>query len=203
MTTLTRRQFLQGTGAGLLALSLDHLAWAVPEPGAAPGAALAIPDYRTWEDVFRKQWTWDRVGRSTHFVNCWPQLHCAWNVYVKDGVAWREEQAANYPQTRPDVPDFNPRGCQKGACFTRRMYDPTRLKYPLKRVGERGSGNWARVSWDTALEEIADSMLDTITQEGSDRVIYDLGPLYTFGVFAAAHASLALLLDSTSLDPNT
>ena len=33
---------------------------------------------------------------------------------------------------RPDVPDFNPRGCQKGACFSERMYDPSRVKFPLK-----------------------------------------------------------------------
>lgn len=201
MRTFTRRRFLHGTGAALLALSLERLAWA--GPGEAASIPVELPTYRTWEDVYRQKWTWDRVGRSTHFVNCWPQLHCAWNVFVKDGLAWREEQAADYPQTRPDVPDFNPRGCNKGACFSQRMYDPTRLKYPLKRVGERGSGKWERVTWDKALEEIAGSMLDTITQEGSDRVIYDLGPLYTFGVFAAAHASLALLLDSTSLDPNT
>jgi len=200
MTTLTRRQFLKTAGAGLLVLCCDRLVWAAEQPGAAvPG----LPDYRTWEDVYRRQWTWDRVGRSTHFVNCWPQIHCSWNVYVKDGIAWREEQAADYPQTRPDVPDFNPRGCNKGACFSHRMYDPTRLKYPLERIGERGAGQWQRVSWDRALDAIADSMLDTITKEGSDRVIYDLGPLYTFGVLTAAHGSLALLLDSTSLDMNT
>jgi DMSO reductase family type II enzyme molybdopterin subunit len=168
-----------------------------------PPQGTNLPKYTRWTDVYREKWSWDRIARSTHFVNCWPQTHCAWNVYVKDGIVWREEQAGDYPQTRPDVPDFNPRGCQKGACYSERMYDPARLKYPLKRLGERGSGRWQRVSWEQALEGIADSLIDTVTGEGSDRVIFDLGPLFTFGVFAVAQQSLALLLDSTSLDMNT
>ena len=59
------------------------------------------------------KWSWDKVVRSSHFVNCWSQAHCAWDVFVKDGLVWREEQAADYPRVRPDVPDYNPRGCQK------------------------------------------------------------------------------------------
>jgi DMSO reductase family type II enzyme molybdopterin subunit len=83
------------------------------------------------------------------------------------------------------------------------MYDSTRLKYPLKRVGERGSGRWQRIGWEQVLGEIAGSVIDTVTGEGSDRVIFDLGPLYTMGVMAVAQQTMALLLDSTSLDMNT
>jgi DMSO reductase family type II enzyme molybdopterin subunit len=164
---------------------------------------VPLPDYRGWEDVYRGKWTWDKVVRSSHFVNCWYQAHCAWDVFVKDGVVWREEQAGDYPAVRPDTPDFNPRGCQKGACYSARMYDPTRVKYPLKRVGERGAGKWERISWDQALGEIADVMIDTITEEGTDRIIWSLGPLYTFGTFAAGQMRLSTLLDSGGLDMNT
>ena len=59
------------------------------------------------------------------------------------------------------MPDFNPRGCQKGACYTQLMYEASRITHPLRRVGERGSGSWKRVSWDEALLEIADAMIDT------------------------------------------
>ncbi len=198
---IDRRTFLRAaaTGGATLALGLWRL-----RPAAAAAAATATPPvYGDWRDVYRKRWSWDRVGRSTHFVNCWYQSHCAWNVYVKDGLVWREEQAADYPQIRPDVPDFNPRGCQKGSCFSERMYDASRLKWPLKRVGERGSGKWQRISWQQALDEIADSVLDTISGEGSDRVIWELGPLYTMGTMGAAHQRFAALCDSTSLDMNT
>jgi nitrate reductase alpha subunit len=72
----------------------------------------------SWADIYRKKWTWDSIAKSTHFVNCWYQRNCSWNVYVKEGIAWREEQSATYAQIDPKIPDFNPRGCQKGACYS-------------------------------------------------------------------------------------
>jgi DMSO reductase family type II enzyme molybdopterin subunit len=205
--TITRREFLKGGGAGLVALSVSRLSLGLVSATSAAAAetagALPIPDYRAWEDLYRARWTWDTVGRSTHFVNCWYQAHCCWNVYVKDGIVWREEQTADYPQTADGLPDMNPRGCQKGACYSHRMYDPTRLKYPLKRVGERGSGKWARISWDQALNEIGGTILDTITKECSDQVVWSPGPLFTMGTMAGGVIRLAVLLESTLLDMNT
>ncbi|MCC6642156.1 MAG: molybdopterin-dependent oxidoreductase [Deltaproteobacteria bacterium] len=204
---ISRRKFLVGAAAGATIVAIAY--WRLrPVERGAPAAAptpttQAPPAYGDWRDVYRERWAWDRIVKSTHFVNCWYQSHCAWNVYVKDGVVWREEQVAAYPQVRDDVPDFNPRGCQKGACFSERMYDPARLRYPMKRAGERGSGKWQRISWEEALTGIADSVLDTITKEGSDRVVWDLGPLYTMGTFGAAHQRFSFLLDCTSLDMNT
>ena len=201
---LTRRGFLRSAGAATAILSLERLrfGWAVEAPPAASAGALPA-DYRGWEDLYRQKWAWDKVVRSSHFVNCWYQAHCAWDVYVKDGMVWREEQAGDYPAIRSDTPDFNPRGCQKGACFSARMYDATRVKYPLKRAGERGSGKWQRISWEQALDEIADRMLDTVTAEGTDRIIWSIGPLYTFGASSAGQMRLSHLLDSCTLDMNT
>ena len=195
---LDRRTFLQAGAAGLAGLSLG-LGRLRPAAAAAMGAAR----YGDFRDVYADRWKWDKVVRSSHWVNCWYQAHCAWNVYVKDGMVWREEQAADYPQVRPDVPDFNPRGCQKGACYSERMYDPARVQHPLKRAGPRGSGKWKRVSWDEALSEIADSVIDTITEEGTDRVIWDLGPGISLGTQIAGQGRLRVLLDSTNLDMNT
>lgn len=207
-TGISRRTFLVGAAAGAATVALATWRLRSVErdaPGAAPTspAGAAPPAYGDWRDVYRERWAWDKVVRSSHWVNCWYQAHCAWNVYVKDGLVWREEQAADYPQIRPDVPDFNPRGCQKGACFSERMYDPARVKWPLKRVGERGSGRWERISWDQALSEIADSMIDTIVEEGTDRVVWDIGPGISLGAQTAGQARLRVLLDSTALDMNT
>ena len=117
-------------------------------------------------------WDWDRVVKGSHLTNCWYQTACNYNIYVKDGVVLREEQAANYPpQNDPLAPDFNPRGCQKGSCYVHRIYDPTRIKYPMKRVGERGQGKWKRISWDEALTEVADVIIDTATKEGPSAIV--------------------------------
>ncbi len=122
--------------------------------------------YRGWEDFYRKIWTWDKVVRSTHSANCTGS--CSWKVYVRNGVMIREEQAADYPRISADLPDYNPRGCQKGGCFTEYVYGPQRLRYPLIRAGERGEGKWRRATWDEALTMVAGKLLDNIYQYGPD-----------------------------------
>ncbi len=113
---VTRRQFIVRGGLAGLGLALVTLKPGTPLCSAAHAAEPAgAAAYGDWRDVYKQKWTWDKVVKSSHFTNCWYQSHCAWNVYVKDGVVWREEQVAAYPQTNAEVPDFNPRGCQKGA----------------------------------------------------------------------------------------
>ena len=143
---MNRRGFLQGAAAGAASLALGL--WKLqPRDASARTVSQAAtpPEYTGWADVYRAKWTWDRVGRSTHFVNCWPQAHCTWNVYMKDGIVWREEQAGDYPQTRADVPDFNPRGCQKGGCYSERMYRLPSRTTSRSRTG-RSSRCWRRPS---------------------------------------------------------
>ncbi len=202
---MTRRTFLiagMSAASSVLILSSCRLE-SKSKAGKAAGAKGGPVHYGDWRDVYRERWRWDKIVKSSHFINCWYQAHCAWNVYVKDGIVWREEQVAAYEQTNAEVPDANPRGCQKGGCFSERMYDASRLRYPLRRVGERGSGQWKRVSWDEALGEIAEKQLDTILQDGSDRIVWDIGPLYTEGTMTAGHQRHVVLLDSTVLDMNS
>ena len=126
------------------------------------------PSYRAWEDLYRDKWTWDRVVKGTcNRADC--IAACSLDLFVKDGIVWREEQNAIYDQTNETVPDFNPRGCQKGICYSDLMYDATRIKYPLRRVGERGSGKWERISWDEALTEISDKVFDVCKEDGPER----------------------------------
>ena len=181
---LTRRHFLQAA-AGTLALTLLNLhrgesqSPGQPDAPQSPNSPGNI-EYRGVEDIYRKKWTWDRVVRGTHHSNCGYQ-RCAWNVYVKDDIVWREEQVAHYPQTNPDLPDFNPRGCQKGVCYSDRMYDQARLKVPLKRAGARGEGKWTRISWDQALTEIADKFIDAMIskEHGPGSIYWDLFEVQT------------------------
>ncbi len=73
----------------------------------------------------------DKVVRSTHGVNCTGS--CSWKIYVKNGLVTWETQQTNYPRTRPDLSDHEPRGCQRGATYSWYLYSATRLKYPLIR----------------------------------------------------------------------
>jgi DMSO reductase family type II enzyme molybdopterin subunit len=191
-----RRSFLKGSAAVAGGLTLPN--FVVHAADVASGKS--IPIYNSWKDVYRGQWTWDKVVRSTHHLNCWYQAHCSWDVYVKDGLVYREEQAAEYPQVNASLPDYNPRGCNKGGCFSERMYDPTRITHPMRRVGERGSGKWERVTWKEALDDIADTYLDVTVNEGTDRTIWDLGPGIDLGVSMAAQARFSSLTQSVGLD---
>ncbi|MEJ2292801.1 MAG: molybdopterin-dependent oxidoreductase [Deinococcales bacterium] len=164
---LSRRGFLKGlvvTTGGLVLARFRWLPVADAQGSLQPAWNPASYDYTAWEDVYRKQWVFTAAGRSTHSVNCTGS--CSWKVFVKNGIVWRDEQAADYPAIGADIPEYNPRGCQKGACAADYQYGKQRLKYPLKRVGERGEGKWQRVSWDQALTEIADKTLDIIRQHG-------------------------------------
>ena len=162
---ISRRSFIVGTagaaavGFGLYSLRPSSSSRASPSYFPKPGIPAKKIKYNDYSDIWREKWKWDKVVKGTHTrANC--IAACSWDVYVKDGIAWREEQAAIYEPHRPDVPDFNPRGCQKGACYTTLQISDARIKYPLKRVGERGEGKWKRITWDEALTEIADKLID-------------------------------------------
>ncbi|WP_251553014.1 nitrate reductase subunit alpha [Neobacillus muris] len=86
---------------------------------------------RDWEQAYRQRWQHDKVVRSTHGVNCTGS--CSWNIYVKDGIVTWEGQQLDYPSTGPDMPDFEPRGCPRGASFSWYIYSPLRVKYPYVR----------------------------------------------------------------------
>ena len=86
---------------------------------------------RTWEDSYRDRWAYDKVVRSTHGVNCTGS--CSWKIYVKGGIVTWETQQTDYPRTRADLPNHEPRGCSRGASYSWYLYSAARVKYPLVR----------------------------------------------------------------------
>ena len=204
---ISRRTFIigAGVGAGAVGLGLYHLSEREERPA---GRLLPEPikrlaefiEYGDYSDIYRERWQWDKVVHSSHTrANCIST--CSWNIFVKDGIAWREEQNAIYEQTEPGVPDFNPRGCQKGGCYTDLMYEASRVTHPLRRVGERGSGQWRRASWDEALTEIAGAIVDTSVASGTGTVVYDHGTTnIDFGPDTAGEMRLFFALNATTID---
>jgi DMSO reductase family type II enzyme molybdopterin subunit len=159
---LNRRALIAGGSATLLTLRYAQ----------ATAASEAAPQYGRWEDLMRRKWTWDRVVRGTHGTNC--TGNCAFNVYVKNGIVWREEQQGEYGRSA-DSPDYGPRGCQKGLRHAKYMYGRQRVLYPMKRKGPRGAGEWERVSWQQATSEIADRFIDHCLAAGPRSISFDLG----------------------------
>ncbi len=97
------------------------------------------PDLRTVHEVggreadvfYRDRWSHDKVVRSTHGVNCTGS--CSWKVYVKDGIITWESQETDYPSVGANSPEYEPRGCPRGAAFSWYTYSPTRVRFPYVR----------------------------------------------------------------------
>ena len=75
----------------------------------------------------------------------------------------------------PHHPGSRGRNCAKGPATLNQIHDPERILYPLKRVGPRGEGNWERVSWDEALDEISEKIRNSLESGHKDRVMYHVG----------------------------
>ncbi|MFF5496526.1 nitrate reductase subunit alpha [Streptomyces aquilus] len=116
------------------------------EPGAAllkagrffrPGTpapdlhSIELTGGREADAFYRDRWSHDKVVNSTHGVNCTGS--CRWKVYVKDGIITWETQQTDYPSVGPDRPEYEPRGCPRGAAFSWYTYSPTRVRYPYVR----------------------------------------------------------------------
>jgi len=111
---------------------LDRLLFFKQKAGTFSGGhGLVTSEDRSWEDAYRNRWAHDRIVRSTHGTNCTGS--CSWKIYVKGGIVTWETQQTDYPRTRPDLPNHEPRGCSRGASYSWYLYSANRLKYPLVR----------------------------------------------------------------------
>ncbi len=98
---------------------------------SADGRAAFLKGGRSGDVFYRDRWSHDKVVRSTHGVNCTGS--CSWKVYVRDGIITWEAQQTDYPSVGPDRPEYEPRGCPRGAAFSWYTYSPTRVRYPYVR----------------------------------------------------------------------
>lgn len=111
---------------------LDRLThFSQPKEDFADGHGRTTGEDRTWEDAYRARWQHDKIVRSTHGTNCTGS--CSWKIYVKGGIVTWETQQTDYPRTRPDLPNHEPRGCARGASYSWYLYSANRVKYPMVR----------------------------------------------------------------------
>lgn len=162
-TGLTRRSFLKATGAtaGAMLLVGQGAAFTALADDGGNGVAGAS------EELF------SCACRS----NC--MGGCQYWAHVSDGKLLK--------LTPVSYPVEGYRGaCLKGVSYVERIYSPTRVQHPLRRAGERGEGQWERVSWDEAIQEVAEKIGSVVEEYGPKAVAFDCGS-GNFGFFNGAY----------------
>ena len=94
--------------------------------------------------------------------------NCGMIAHVRDGKVVKLEGD-------PDDPMNKGAACAKGLAGIQALYNPNRIKYPMKRRGERGSNDWERISWEQAINEIADVMWEYYQKEGPKSLVCSTG----------------------------
>ncbi len=151
-----------------------------PEPASMTvvqhpdGRMSQYPPPEKWDDWIE----WDgklwprRVARRYTLVptvcfNC--ESACGLLAYVDKTTFEIKKFEGN-----PVHPGSRGRNCAKGPATHNQIYDPERILYPLKRVGKRGEGQWKRISWEQALEEIGEKMRESRLRR-RDGIMYHVG----------------------------
>jgi len=134
----------------------------------------------------------DEIFSCMCLGNC--QSRCRLHVHVRHGRAVKTSMAP-FPDPR-----YN-RVCLRGLSHVQRMYDPDRLKYPMKRAGERGEGKWERISWDEAIEMIVSKFRGYQEEFGKQSVLFSTisGNMAWLSGFYSSHR-LANLMHASITD---
>ncbi|MEM7454507.1 MAG: molybdopterin-dependent oxidoreductase [Planctomycetota bacterium] len=127
--------------------------------------------WNDWVEWDGRHWP-KKVARRYHLVptvcfNC--ESACGLLAYVDKTTFEIRKFEGN-----PVHPGSRGRNCAKGPATHNQIYDPERILYPLKRVGERGEGKWKRVSWDEVLDDIAARMRESRAKR-TDGIMYHVG----------------------------
>ncbi len=133
------------------------------------------PPVSDWDNyVDFESTSWPKKDRRNYWIipsicfNC--ESGCGVIAYVdKDTLDVRKIEG------NPLHPGSRGRTCAKGVVTPNQLEDPDRILYPLRRVGKRGSGEWARVSWDEVLEDIGGRIRKAILEDRRREVMYHVG----------------------------
>lgn len=125
-----------------------------------------------WEEYEAK--SWPKKDKKTYTIvpttcfNC--ESACGLTAYVdKDSGKIRKFEG------NPYHPGSRGRNCAKGPATINQITDPDRILYPLKRVGERGAGQWERISWEEALDTVAQRIRKAIQDGRNNEIAYHVG----------------------------
>jgi anaerobic selenocysteine-containing dehydrogenase len=145
-----------------------------PERAVATGLTNYPPieKWDDWVEYDSKAWP-KKVARHYMLVptvcfNC--ESACGLLAYIDKETLDIQKFEGN-----PVHPGSRGRNCAKGPATKNQIYDPERILYPLKRVGERGEGKWKRVTWDEVLDDISGRMRKAIKEDRHNEIMYHVG----------------------------
>lgn len=150
MQTISRRQFLQ---------------WgSVLGGGVAANAILPLPSIA---DDAKKMPTkaYDAIKWAGCTINCGSK--CPVRVFVKDG---KIDHIETDNTGGDEFGSHQVRACLRGRSNRFRVYDPNRLRYPMKRIGKRGEGKFVRISWEEAFSTIASKLKEVKEKYGNEAI---------------------------------
>ena len=128
--------------------------------------------WHDWTELDAKAWP-EKVERKytlipTTCFNC--EAACGLVAYIDQETG----EIAKF-EGNPEHPASRGRNCAKGPATLNQVYDPERILYPLKRSGDRGSGQWERITWDQALDEIGARIRKAFEEDRHKEVMYHVG----------------------------
>ncbi len=128
--------------------------------------------WHDWTELDAKAWP-DKVERKYTIVpttcfNC--EAGCGLVAYFD-----QETDEIAKIEGNPEHPASRGRNCAKGPATLNQVYDPERILHPLKRVGERGSGQWEQISWEQALAEIGGRIRTAFEDDRHNEIMYHVG----------------------------
>jgi anaerobic selenocysteine-containing dehydrogenase len=139
------------------------------------GGLASYPPVDRWDDwVEYDPVAWPRkVERRYQLIpticfNC--EAACGLLAYVDPQTLQIQKFEGN-----PTHPGSRGRNCAKGPATLNQVYDPERIRHPMRRVGPRGSGRWERVSWDEVLDDLAGRIRAALVEGRQREVMYHLG----------------------------
>ena len=161
------------------------------------------------KDVYKTDWQWQEGEYTVTRTNMWtaPGCHngCSVLYYTKDGKVEKIEGD-------PLSPYNQGRLCMRCLDVVETFYHPDRLKYPLKRVGERGENKWERITWDEAYDDIVEHVKaiweeygpeSIISMQGTGRNICWQTPYLSYAGFGSPNFVLGFLSGDACYLPRT
>ncbi|MBU9830962.1 molybdopterin-dependent oxidoreductase [Rahnella sp. FC061912-K] len=160
-----------GTAAGISRRTLMKNSALVGLVAAAGGVTMPFRQAQAAGTATDSKLTDEKVVWSACTVNC--ESRCPLRMHVVDG----EIRYVETDNTGDDNYEglHQVRACLRGRSMRRRVYNPDRLKFPMKRVGARGEGKFIRISWEEAFETISGSLKDIIGKYGNEAVYLNYG----------------------------